>query len=33
MFKVLLSTGQWIYHLTQAEAIQYLEEGYHPIRM
>lgn len=33
MFKVMLSTGQWIYNIPVEEALDYLEEGYHPIRM
>ena len=33
MFKVLLTNGQWIYNIPVEEALVYLEEGYHPIRM
>lgn len=33
MFKVRLSTGQWIYNIPADEAVVYLEEGYHVIRM
>ena len=33
MFKVLLTTGQWVYNIPVEEALVYLEEGYHLIRM
>ena len=33
MFKVRLSTGQWIYNIPVDEAVVYLEEGYHVTRM
>ena len=33
MFKVMLTNGQWIYNIPASEALVYLEEGYHIIRM